>query len=743
MHELSLEQQASLSSGASTWTSQPAGDIESMHMSDGPHGLRYQGSEGDSLGLGSSTPATCFPTASGMASTWDRNMIFAVGKALGEEARMLNVSMLLGPGINIRRSALGGRNFEYASEDPFLSGSYGSAFVKGVQSQGVSAVPKHFAVNNQETDRFRISAQVDERSLREIYLTAFEMTVKQARPWALMCSYNKVNGVYASENRELLTDILREEWGFDGVVVSDWGAVVNRVAALNAGLDIEMPPSNTDDQIVHAVESGDCSRETLDTLVSRVATLAERSKPSRSGDMQSLESCAQEHDAIAREAAQESVVMLKNDGILPLDPSGEGVIGVIGELARTPRYQGGGSSHVTPILLHNLLDELGKAMPQRRLDFAPAYSLQAGDHSTRDDLIAEAVSVAERSSAVIVNVGYAQSDESEGSDKHDIELGDDQQAVLRAVQGTGTPIILVIYGGGVIRLGQWAQSSSAIVEAWLPGQAGGAALADILTGKVSPSGKLTESIPLRLEDTPSYLHFPGSNGVVCYGEGLYVGYRYYDTANVDVAYPFGFGLSYTTFEYSNLKVEPRGACEADVHFTVSNTGRRKGAAVPQIYVRNGMPDRPKHELKGFDRIDLEAGESHDVTIHLDQRAFSVWDTRDHRWRAYEGNYTVELATSSRTIVDESTITIAGDGFVPPLEDMSTIEEWMASPYGAAVLSPLVNRIHDSVPDPSPEMTAMFNQMPLIKLASWNIGLDTAAVERMVAKANALRSAQQG
>lgn len=346
---LSLEMKASLTSGGSTWTSQGVPGIEAMHMSDGPYGLRYQGVDGDSLGIGSSVPATCFPPSAGLASSWDRDLIRTVGEALGQEAKSLNVSMLLGPGLNSKRSPLGGRNFEYVSEDPFLAGSYGVAFVSGVQSQGVSAVPKHFAVNNQETDRFRVSAELDERTLREIYLPAFEMTVKEARPWALMCAYNKINGVYASENKRFLTTLLREEWGFDGLVVSDWGAVVDRVSAVMAGLDIEMPPSKTDGVIVDAVRDGTCNEAVLDRVVDRVRRLLERTAPARAQAMTRPEAFADAHDALARKAARESVVMLKNEGVLPLDPDGASHIALIGAFAEHPRYQGGGSSHVTPL----------------------------------------------------------------------------------------------------------------------------------------------------------------------------------------------------------------------------------------------------------------------------------------------------------------------------------------------------------------------------------------------------------
>ncbi|MFT8705093.1 glycoside hydrolase family 3 C-terminal domain-containing protein [Bifidobacterium aquikefiricola] len=744
MHKLTIEEKASLTSGATTWTSQAAGTIASMHMSDGPHGLRYQGSEGDSLGLGASVPSICFPTAAGLASTWDRDMIHKVGAALGEEARALHVSMLLGPGLNIKRSPLGGRNFEYASEDPFLAGTYGTAFVKGVQSQGVSAVPKHFAVNNQETDRFRVSADVDERTLREIYLPAFEMTVKQARPWAFMCSYNKVNGVYASQNHELLTKILRDEWGFDGVVVSDWGAVADRVAAVKAGLDIEMPPSNTDHKIVAAVRSGACDESVLDTVADRIALLAQRTQSSRTGEQHDLQSFAETHDELARKAAQESVVMLKNTGILPLSTSDTAPIAMIGEFARTPRYQGGGSSHVSAIRVHALVNELRSALPNRTITFAPGYALtqhdksaEASDESDAQRYIDEAVDAANRAAIAIVNVGYFESDETEGADKTTIELSDAQNTLLEAVTATGTPTVVILSGGGVIQLGQWADKADAILEGWLLGEAGGAALADILIGAVSPSGHLNETIPQQLEDNPSYLHFPGSNGHVLYGEGLYVGYRYYDTLNLPVAYTFGFGLSYATFAYSNIKVEVIDGTHAKVSLTITNTGNCQAAAVPQIYVRSNQPDRPVHELKGFARIDLAPAESRSITVELDARAFASWNIEQHRWRVYAGDYTVEIGTSSRDIVSSTTISLDGDHYVAQLQTMSTLGEWLANPYGAQILKPFVDKVRESVADPSPEMAAIFAQMPLIKLASWGVGLDEQQIEAMATAAQRL------
>lgn len=739
---LTVEQKASLTSGATTWTTCGVeGVADFMHMSDGPHGLRFQGVEGDSLGIESSVPATCFPPAAGLASSWDRDIIRLVGQTLGEEARDLGVSVLLGPGLNIKRSPLGGRNFEYASEDPFLAGEYGVSFVRGVQSEGVSAVPKHFAANNQETDRFRVSARIDERTLREIYLPAFETTVKMAKPWAIMCAYNKINGVYASQNSRLLTTILRDEWGFDGVVVSDWGAVVDRVAAVQSGLDIEMPPSGTDSKIVDAVKAGELSEAVLDKVVQRVHLLSERTQSVRLTDRTAID--FQGHDLIARKAAQESVVLLKNEGVLPIRSHQYQSLAIIGEFARTPRYQGGGSSHVTSSITHNLLSEMRLALPDTRITFSAGYTTEGNsrDNNEIEEYIEEAARNAAEAELAIVNVGYMDGDESEGLDKKSLDLREDQQKLLEAVLDTGTPTVVVLSGGGVIGLGSWSQRCSALLEGWLLGQAGGAALADVLTGLVSPSGRLNETIPLSLDDTPSRLNFPGADGVVNYGEGLFVGYRYYDTLKLPVAYPFGFGLSYADFAYSDLSVQRVGPCSVEVSFTVTNTGDCEAADVPQIYVASGQKDRPKHELKGFERVVLKPGESTRVCVQLGDRSFATWNIRDSQWRVYPGRYNIELSHSSRDVVLSQEIELEGDEFIPELDGMSTIGEWLANPYGEVVINPMVQSIQAKFgsEQPSPELYEMFLQMPLVKLTAWGFGFTEGHLQAMVDKVHELRS----
>ncbi len=642
--------------------------------------------------------------------------------------------MLLGPGLNIKRSPLGGRNFEYPSEDPYVAGRYGTAFVRGVQSQGVAAVPKHFAANNQETDRFRIDEHIDERTLREIYLPAFEHTVRDAGPWALMCAYNKVNGEWASQHHELLTSILREEWGFDGTVVSDWGAVVDRVAAVAAGLDIEMPPSGTDQEIVDAVRQGRLDEHVLDLVAERVARLATRTASVRSAGRTPIDVDA--GDVLARTAAQESIVLLRNDGVLPLDASAGQKIAVVGEFARTPRFQGGGSSHVVPTGLHDALTALRGRFGE--VGFAPGYQVP-GVESAADprDLITEATELASGADVVVAFVGYPESAESEGADKTAIDLPADQGELLDALAATGTPLVVVLSGGGVIVPGSWATHSAALLEGWLLGQAGGQAIVDVLAGDVNPSGHLAETIPVDLRSTPTYLTFPGADGHVVYGEGLFVGYRYYDTLEAPVAYPFGHGLSYTTFDLTDLTVEPTGPVTAVARCTVTNTGTRRGAAVPQIYVRSGSASRPVHELKSFQRVELEAGETRQAQFELDARAFATWNAHEHRWRVLPGTYQVELAASSRDIRAVADFVSSGDGLVATLTPMSTIGEWLAHPRGAQVLRPLVERITAGLGgDPTPEMRAMFEQMPLVKLASWGIGVSVAMVEAMAAQANA-------
>lgn len=693
MHrEITVAEKAAATVGGGFWHTGTAPGIRSIVVTDGPHGLRKQRDGGDPLGLGDSVPATCFPPAVALASTFNTELLEEVGSALGVEARAQNVSVLLGPGINIKRSPLCGRNFEYFSEDPLVSGELGAALVRGLQGQRVGASLKHFAVNNQETNRMTVSAEVDERTLREIYLSAFETVVTREQPWTVMCSYNSINGVPAAESRWLLTTVLREEWGFQGLVVSDWGAVDGRVAALSAGLDLEMPGPQSDSvkAVVDAVESGQLDHGVLDTAVERVRALVARTLPAATFDDIDEDDDdvagydVEAHHALARRAAAESIVLLRNEnGVLPLR-SGER-IAVIGELARTPRIQGAGSSQVNPTRVDNPLEQLkGRAT----VDFAAGYTLGAAtDVALRDGMLRDAaVTLAAGSDVVLLFAGLPEGEESEGFDRTRLDLPDDQVALIEAVAAVNSRVVVVLTNGGVVTLEPWHDSVAGILEGWLLGQGGGSAIADIVFGETNPSGRLAESIPLRLQDTPSFLNFPGDGGVVRYGEGMFVGYRYYETAAVPVRYPFGFGLSYTSFGYSGLSARRNGAT-VDVTVTVTNTGQRDGSELVQLYVAapSGGLRNPARELRAFTRVALRAGESRVVTLSLGERAFSFWDVETSSWAVQGGDYEVQLCTSAHEVVDRVTVRRASSRPAHPLTLESAVSEWLANPITGPIL----------------------------------------------------------
>jgi beta-glucosidase len=587
--QLTLEEKASLCLGSDFWHTAPVPrlGIPQITMSDGPHGLRKQPGRGDHVGISGSVPATCFPTACALGSSWDPDLVRRVGEALGREARAQDVAVVLGPGINIKRSPLCGRNFEYFSEDPLLSGVLGAAMIQGIQSQGVGASLKHYAANSQETDRLRISADVDERTLREIYLAGFEHAVTAAQPWTVMCSYNKINDVYASENPWLLTEVLRGEWGFDGLVVSDWGAVNDRVAALAAGLDLEMPPNLgvSDTALVAAVRAGLLDEPVLDAAVARVLRLVERATTAQPASPVDTD----EHYALARDAASQCAVLLKNDdGILPLRPAAGDTVAVIGEFARTPRFQGAGSSQVNPTRVDIPIDELRALVPDgAEVAFAAGFGIGASD---RDEQLAdEAVALAGRATTVVVFLGLPAAEESEGFDRTHMDLPVNQTALLARLAEVNANLIVVLANGSAVRLSDWATYAKAVLECWLSGQAAGGAVADLLLGTANPCGRLAETLPIRVEDNPSYLNFPGEDGHVRYGEGIFVGYRGYDALAREVSYPFGHGLSYTSFGYDGITARISGSADTgDLAITVTchvtNTGDHRGKEVVQLYV---------------------------------------------------------------------------------------------------------------------------------------------------------------
>jgi beta-glucosidase len=718
--ELTLEEKASLTSGSAFWHTAPVErlGVPKIMVSDGPHGLRAQPGEGDHVGLGGSLPATCFPTASAVASSWNPELLGRIGKALAQEARAVNLSVILGPGINMKRSPLCGRNFEYFSEDPYLSGELGIGIVDGIQSGGVGTSVKHYAANNQETDRLRVDARVDERTLREIYLPAFERTVTACRPWTVMCAYNKVNGLSSSENSWLLTTVLREEWGFEGLVVSDWGAVYHRVPALKAGLDLEMPPNlaRSPRQIVEAVRAGELDEQVLDTRVRAVLKLVSMGMGVLDLDE---DFDVNAHHALARAAAAESVVLLKNDGrMLPLAATSR--IAVIGEFARTPRFQGAGSSQVNPTKVETALDELTAAFDH--VTFAPGYDI--GDTVDDDGLRAEAVQLAADAETVVMLIGLPPADESEGFDRTHMNLPANQLATVRAVAAANPNTVVVLVNGSTVLLGDVVPHARALVEAWLGGQAAGGAIADVLSGKVNPSGRLAETFPHRLEDNTSYLNFPGDSQVVRYGEGLYIGYRGYDKTHTDVAFPFGFGLSYTTFALSDLTVTVSGSVAdanlaAEVTATVTNTGPAAGAEVVQVYVRDveASVGRPVRELNGFTKVTLEPGESRQATVTLDQRAFSFWSQLHERWVVEAGEFAIEVGHNSRELPLTQTVTVDAPSIAAPLTADSTLHEWMADPVGLELIR---EAVAGGQPDPTrdKELVSVIGTMPMSTLAAF-------------------------
>ena len=760
---LTLEEKASMTSGRDFWTTQPVerAGVPSIMVADGPHGLRKQPESADNLGIGGSVPATCFPTATALASTWDTDLLRRVGVALGRETRANDVAVLLGPGINIKRSPLCGRNFEYFSEDPVVSGDLAAALVEGIQSQGVGTSLKHFAVNNQETDRMRVSADVDERTLREIYLAGFERVVTQAAPWTVMCSYNKINGTYASENHWLLTEVLRDEWGFDGVVMSDWGAVSDRVPALAAGLDLEMPSSGnlTDAEIVAAVRAGELDEAVLDTAVRRLLRLVQRALPAvQSTDTYDVAA----HHALARQAAADGAVLLKNDAVpattagedavplLPLRAADAAGVAVLGEFARTPRYQGAGSSQVSPTRLDVALEAIHD-LTGADVAFAPAFTITETDpdvDTAAHDraLLDDAVETARTAHTVVLFLGLPAADESEGYDRQHMDLPVNQLAVLRAVAAVNPRVVVVLANGSAVTVAGWEQDAPAILEAWLGGQAAGGAVADLLFGARNPSGRLTETLPLRLADTPSFGSFPGELGHVRYGEGTLVGYRYYDTKDLAVSYPFGHGLSYTTFDYSDVGATVSGAgadARVDVTVTVTNSGGLAGDEVVQVYVGDpaAQVQRPLRELKAFTKIALQPGESRTLGLRLAARDLSYWHTALGRWVLEGGEFVVSVGASSRDLRGAVTVDVVGESLAGILTRSSTFGEWMAHPVGGPLMRAELARPETAGADADGNvaldetMTKMIVDMPARVIAGFDGMLfDREALDRLVADA---------
>jgi beta-glucosidase len=655
--QLTLEEKAGMCSGTDFWHLQgiPRLNISSAVVFDGPHGLRKQNGFVDYLSQTVGLPSVCFPAACATASSFDRDLLRKLGEALGEICRGEQVAALLGPGVNIKRSPLCGRNFEYFSEDPIVAGELAASYIQGVQSKNVGTALKHFAVNNQEYRRFVVSAEVDEQTLREIYLPAFEIAVKKAQPALVMCSYNQINGVQSSENAFLLNDVLRDEWGFKGFVVSDWSAVKDRVNSLNAGLDLEMPSTSgiTNAQLVQAVNDGRLSEAVLDRAVERILSFVLRTT-----DNQITEYDKDAMHALAITIEEESAVLLKNDfAVLPLTPDAE--IAFIGEFAETPRIQGGGSSHITPHRVISALD----AVQQLGAIVKFACGFRTDDNtSDTEALLAQAVQAAKNADVAVVFAGLPDSYESEGGDRAHMRLPDAQNALIAAVCAANPRTVVVLHNGSPVEM-PWAPSAAAILELYLGGEGTGEATANLLFGWANPSGHLAETFPLQLEDNPSYLNFPGTPERVRYAEGIFVGYRYYDKKNMTVRFPFGHGLSYTTFAYSNLRFDKQQLTALDsvtVWLDVTNTGSRAGKEVVQIYVREAghmSVMRPEKELKDFAKIALKAGETKTVTFTLPPRAFEWYHTGIKSWWCTGGTYEIFAAKSSRDIALSGIVTI--------------------------------------------------------------------------------------
>lgn len=689
VNELTLEEKASLCSGADFWHTKAIDrlNIPAAMVSDGPHGIRKQESLADHMGVAESIKAIGFPTASAMACSFDRDLLHIVGDALGEECVAEDLAVLLGPGINMKRSPICGRNFEYYSEDPVVAGELGAAFVNGVQEHGVGTSLKHFAANNQEWRRMSISAEIDERTLREIYLAAFETVVKKAHPWTIMCSYNRINGVYSCENDWLLNKVLRDEWGFEGLVMTDWGAMDERVPSLKAGLDLEMPDCHgeTDKLIVKAVQSGELEESVLDTAVERILTMVDKYLTARKGIdpasmVHPLPSSVERgydvaaHHALARTTAEQSAVLLKNEDILPLQKDKK--IAFIGEFAKVPRIQGGGSSHINNTSVESALDAAGDSV-----SYAQGFHID--EETTDETLLQEAITLAKESDVAVIFAGLPDSFESEGFDRTHLNMPANQNELIARISEVQPNVVVVLHSGSPIAM-PWLDKVAGVLQMYLAGQASGGAAVNLLFGDATPCGKLAETFPLHLEDNPSYLNFPGNREKVCYQEGVFIGYRYYDKKKMDVLFPFGYGLSYTDFTYSNMKVTVNGKNAADVDVIketdeivvsadITNTGNCDGAEIVQLYIKNPVvyEIRPEKELRDFAKVFLKAGETKTVTFTLNARAFSYYETRIHDWYAESGDYEILLASSSRDIRLQDTVSITGSKKIPFVADYVT------------------------------------------------------------------------
>lgn len=735
--EMTLEEKAGMCSGADFWHTKAVERlrIPAIMVSDGPHGLRKQAEGGDHLGINQSIKAVCFPTGSCIACSFDRDLIHAVGEALGDECQAENVAVILGPAANSKRSPLCGRNFEYFSEDPYLSSEMGANHILGVQSKNVGTSLKHFAANNQEYRRMTCSSDMDERTFYEIYLASFEGAVKKGKPWTVMCSYNRINGTYASENHELLTEILRNKWGFSGFVMSDWGAVSDRVKGVTAGLELEMPGSAgiNDAEIIKAVKNGKLDKKVLDTAVERILNIIDRYlKNKKSGVVFEKEA----HHELARRAAGESMVLLKNDGILPLNKKSR--IAFIGKFAQNPRYQGGGSSHINSFRTQSALE----SMDSENVMYAQGY--QTEQDITDEKLLNEAIEAAKAAEVAVIFAGLPDSFESEGYDRNHMRLPDCQNKLIEEICKVQPNTVVVLHNGSPVEM-PWVNDVNAILEVYLGGQAVGAAAVDVLFGDVNPSGRLAETFPLKLSDNPSYLNFPGEGDHVAYREGLFTGYRYYDKKEMPVLFPFGYGLSYTTFEYSDIKVSRSEIKDTDtvtVTVNVKNTGKVFGKEVVQLYVKDVESTyiRPVKELKDFEKVALNPGEKKEVTFTLDKRAFAYYNPEIHDWHVESGAFEILIGKSSREILLSASVTVNSTVTLPVHYDLdSTVGDLMQCASARPLIEVFLKHIDlgggdDSLGEGTAGlMAAMFKDMPLRSACEFSNGQVTLDMARELLK----------
>lgn len=742
LRSLTLEEKASLCQGASFWNTKEIEEkgVPSIMVTDGPHGLRKQTGEEDHLGLNDSVPATCFPSAASICNSWDKELIGQIGEALGEECLAEGVSVLLGPGANIKRSPLCGRNFEYFSEDPYLSSHMAKHHILGVQSKGVGTSLKHFAVNNQETRRMSVDAKVDERTLREIYLASFETAVKEAKPWTIMAAYNRVNGQFCCENHHLLKEILRDEWGYEGVVVSDWGAANDQVKGIPEGFDLRMPYAGEQmaERIVEAVKNGRLEEAKLDETVCRILALVKKGTENKK---QGAAYDKEAHHRLAERAAMESAVLLKNEnGVLPMQKTEK--LAVIGALARFVRYQGGGSSHIHATFETNIPETLDQSYPEVFYRYARGYCLKKD--VVDDGYVQEAMNIAEGADKILFFMGLPNGWESEGLDRSHLRLPENQIDLLQKLRQTGKPIIAALFAGAPVEMG-WTENADAVFAMYTAGQAMPSALLKLVFGEANPCGKLAETYPVRLGHTPCALSYPQMEEAE-YQEGIFVGYRYYDKKDMEVAYPFGYGLSYTTWKYDNLMLDKNAMKDTDcltVTVDVTNTGTVAGKEIVQLYVEalDSEVIRPVRELKGFAKVFCEPGETKTVTFTLDKRSFAYYNTRIMDWHVTSGKYRIAIGASSRDIRLEKEIAVESTVSVKKTYDeFVTIDELGKNPIGQRFMADMMGQMmagmpegpteeekarmledEDNIEDVPMDFAAMGSDMPLIKVADMTAG----------------------